>query len=52
LSGLVIIERSAKVEEQLIEDLLDISRIKSGKLSLEMKIVDLVQIVKLAIRSE
>jgi len=40
------IERSAKVQSQLIDDLLDISRIVSGKLEVELKPVDLAPIVR------
>ncbi|HEY1398753.1 GAF domain-containing protein [Roseateles sp.] len=34
--GIAVIERSAKAQAQLIEDLLDMSRITTGKLSLEI----------------
>ena len=37
LKGVDVIERSAGVQKQLIEDLLDMSRITSGKLALEMR---------------
>ena len=46
--GLEVIERNAKVQAQLIEDLLDISRIISGKLLLEQKLVDPSKIVMAA----
>ena len=39
------IERNAKSQAQLIEDLLDISRITSGKLRLDVKPVKLVSII-------
>ena len=40
LRGIDVIERNAKSQVQLIEDLLDISRITSGKLSLEIAVED------------
>ncbi len=43
------IERSAKLQAQLIDDLLDISRIVSGKLHLNMHLVDLVLVIEAAI---
>jgi PAS domain S-box-containing protein len=44
-----IIERNAKAQAQLIEDLLDISRIISGKLRLDVRSVDLVPIIESAV---
>jgi two-component system CheB/CheR fusion protein len=38
--GAAVIEKSAQAQGQLIEDLLDVSRIQSGKLHLEFSIVD------------
>ncbi|MCY7322683.1 MAG: PAS domain-containing protein, partial [Phormidesmis sp. CAN_BIN36] len=49
--ALETIERSAKVQSQLIEDILDISRITSGKLRLSTRSLDLVWIVDNAIES-
>ena len=49
--ALAIIERSAKAQAQLIEDMLDLSRITSGKLHLNTKLLDLVPIVELAVES-
>lgn len=46
--GLAVIERNAKVQAQIIEDLLDMSRIISGKIRLEAKTVDMSQIVEAA----
>lgn len=43
--GLETIERNAKLQTQLVEDLLDISRILQGKLTLEVKPVDLVSVI-------
>lgn len=42
------IERSAKLQSQLIEDLLDISRISSGKLSLDEVSVNLATVISAA----
>jgi PAS domain S-box-containing protein len=47
--GLETIERNAEVQAQLIEDLLDISRIISGKLRLEVRPVDLHKVVESAL---
>ncbi|MGG6285909.1 ATP-binding protein [Leptolyngbya sp. AN03gr2] len=44
-----IIERNAKLQTQLIEDLLDVSRILRGKLSLTMAPVDVESIVRSAL---
>ena len=49
--GLETIERNAKVQAQLIEDLLDISRIISGKLRLDTQPIDLMPIIHAAITS-
>jgi PAS domain S-box-containing protein len=49
--GLATIERNAKVQTQLIDDLLDVSRIISGKLRLDVDQVDLAGVVEAAIES-
>jgi PAS domain S-box-containing protein len=49
--GLETIERNAKVQAQLVEDLLDLSRIISGKLRLEMRPVDLPIVLDAALDS-
>ncbi|BAY23284.1 signal transduction histidine hinase [Calothrix sp. NIES-2100] len=49
--GLEVMERSARVQTQLIEDLLDSSRITSGKLHLNTRLIDLVSVVDDAIKS-
>ncbi|MHC5761374.1 chemotaxis protein CheB [Nostoc sp.] len=46
-----VIERSAKVQSQLIDDMLDVSRITSGKLHLNTHLIDLVSVVNAAIES-
>ena len=43
--GVPIIERNVRVQSQLIEDLLDMSRIEAGKISLDIQRVDLVSVV-------
>src|SRR5262249_15589809 len=47
--GLETIERNSKVQAQLIEDLLDLSRIISGKLRLDVQMVKLVEVIEAAI---
>ena len=49
--ALEVMERSAKAQSQLIEDMLDISRITSGKLHLNTELLDLVSVVGAAIES-
>jgi PAS domain S-box-containing protein len=44
--GLETIERSARNQLQLVEDLLDMSRIVSGKVRLELRKVDLTDIIE------
>ena len=47
--GLETLQRNASVQQQLIDDLLDVSRVISGKLSLKLKPCDLGDIVDAAI---
>jgi signal transduction histidine kinase/CheY-like chemotaxis protein len=49
--GLMTIERNARVQTQLIEELLDMSRIISGKVRLDVRNVDLVAVIEHAIES-
>lgn len=51
VEGLDAINRNARVQAQLIEDLLDVSRIISGKLRLDVKRVELEPIVEAAVAS-
>jgi signal transduction histidine kinase/ActR/RegA family two-component response regulator len=44
--GLEVIERNARVQAQIIDDLLDMSRIISGKVRLDIQRLDLAAIVK------
>jgi signal transduction histidine kinase len=44
--GLEAIERNAKAQSQLISDLLDVSRITSGKLRLEARPMDLAETIR------
>jgi CheY-like chemotaxis protein/two-component sensor histidine kinase len=47
--ALETIERNAQAQAQLIEDLLDVSRIVSGKLRLEMRPVDVREVIEEAL---
>ncbi|MCC5641027.1 response regulator [Nostoc sp. CHAB 5844] len=49
--ALATIERNAKLQAQLIEDLLDISQILRGKLSLNIASVDLVSVISAALET-
>jgi PAS domain S-box-containing protein len=49
--ALETIERNARAQNQLIEDLLDVSRIVSGKLRLDVSPVDLQSVVERAIET-
>ncbi|HEY9626502.1 MAG TPA: chemotaxis protein CheB [Coleofasciculaceae cyanobacterium] len=49
--ALQIIERNARIQNQLIGDLLDISRIISGRLSLDAKLMDLDYVIETAIET-
>lgn len=49
--GLEIIERNVKAQARLIEDLLDVSRISSGKLRLNIQTVELTQVINAAIET-
>lgn len=46
-----IIERNAQVQAQIIEDLLDMSRIISGKVRLDMRHTDLIAVIKASIET-
>jgi PAS domain S-box-containing protein len=46
-----VIERNARAQAQLVNDILDVSRITSGKLRLELKPVELALLVENAIES-
>lgn len=47
--GLEVMERNARSQSQLIEDLLDVSRIISGKLRLDVQPVDIASTIEAAI---
>lgn len=47
--GLEVIERNSRVQAQLIEDLLDVSRIIAGTLRLDVQRVNLVDVIEAAI---
>jgi signal transduction histidine kinase len=47
--GLEVIERNARAQSRLIDDLLDVSRIISGKLALERRLVSLADVLDTAL---
>jgi signal transduction histidine kinase/ActR/RegA family two-component response regulator len=49
--GVEVIERNAKLQAQMVEDLLDMSRILSGKLRVELQKTDLPLVIDAAIAS-
>jgi PAS domain S-box-containing protein len=49
--GLDIIDRNVKVQTQLINDLLDMSRIEAGKVSLDLQRIDLPAVVESALEA-
>lgn len=49
--GLETIERNGKAQAQLIEDLMDVSRIITGKLRLDVQPVELASVIEAAIES-
>ncbi len=49
--GLEVIERNAKAQTKLVEDMLDVSRIRSGKLRLNVRPLNLRPIVQAAIEA-
>ena len=46
-----VIERNARAQAQLIEDLLDVSRMTSGKLRLTAKPIELISVIRAAVDS-
>src|SRR5262249_52409559 len=50
--ALEVIERNARSEAQLVESLLDLSRIAAGKLRLDAKRVDLLPILQIVVDSQ
>ena len=49
LTGLETIERNARLQAQLISDLLDVSRIVSGKMRLDVEVIDAEAVVDAAL---
>lgn len=49
--AIMIIDRSARSQKQLIEDILDVSRIITGKLRLDVRPIDLPKVVSAAVDS-
>lgn len=50
-NALATIERNARAQAELIEDLLDVSRIVSGKVRLDMQMIDPTAILKAAVET-
>jgi PAS domain S-box-containing protein len=51
-TGIDAIDRNAKLQVRLIADLLDVSRITTGKLRLELTSVDFVELIRHSVASE
>jgi PAS domain S-box-containing protein len=49
--GLAVIERNTRMQARLIEDLLDMSRIEAGKVSLDVQRLDIAAVVQAAIET-
>lgn len=49
--GLEVIERNARAQSQIIEELLDMSRIISGKVRLDLQKMELAEVVRLAVET-
>ena len=49
--ALEIVERNANAQAKLIDDLLDVSRIITGKLRLDVRVVDLASVIEAAVDS-
>ncbi len=50
-NGLEVIERSARAQAQIVEDILDVARIVTGKLAIDFKVIDLQTISTEALES-
>jgi PAS domain S-box-containing protein len=51
IEGIEVIERNARAQTQIIEDLLDMSRIISGKVRLDVRRVDLPAVIEAAVET-
>ena len=51
LQGMEVIERNVRAQVKLVEDLLDISRVITGKLRLDVQSVDVAQVVAAAVEA-
>jgi signal transduction histidine kinase len=47
--GIEVIDRNVRAQAQLVDDLLDMSRIVSGKVRLEIRAVDLAEVIEAAV---
>lgn len=52
MRGLEVIERNVVSLSQLIDDLVDVSRVASGKFRLDVRPIDLVPVIKTAVESQ
>jgi PAS domain S-box-containing protein len=50
--ALMIIRRNAEIQAQLVDDLLDVSRIISGKMQLEVRVIKASEVLKAAFEAE
>lgn len=50
-NALAIIDRNARSQNQLIDDILDVSRIITGKFRLDVQAIDLVSVIKSAVET-
>ena len=51
VKGLTVIERNARAQTKIIEDLLDMSRIISGKVRLDVQTVDLASVINATVET-
>ena len=51
LEGISVIERNARVQAQIVEDILDVSRIVSGKMRLDVQPVNLQAVIEAAMET-
>ena len=49
--GLAVIERNARVQAQIVEDILDVSRLVAGKMRLDVQRVDLPAVIGAALET-
>src|SRR4029434_7337414 len=47
--GIDVIERNAKAQAKLVEDMLDVSRVTTGKMRLNSRVMNLISVVSAAV---